>query len=120
MSTRDDARLTAQERAALSSLEANATADDPQLAVRLRGPGRWSISAHWARLRFSVRPGVPAWAISLWFAIPAVVLGLVLVVLGVALGWELGVGGAVLAVAGLTSLVRHAGRKLGPRRGPAR
>lgn len=120
MSTRDDARLTAQERAALSSLEANAIADDPQLAARLRGPGRWTLSAHRVRLQVSLRPGIPAWAFKLWFAIPAVVLGLVLAVLGVTLGWGVGVGGAVLAAAGLTSLVRHAGRKLGPGRGSAR
>lgn len=120
MSTRDDARLTAEERAALSNLEALATADDPQLAARLRGPGRWSVGPHRDRLRLLLRSlAVPAWAYSLWFAVPAVVAGLFMVVLSLSVGWPLGVCGAVVAAAGLTSLVRYARHRMGSRPGPA-
>lgn len=118
MSTRDDARLTAQERAALSSLEAHATADDPQLAARLRGPGRWTLGGYLERLQpLAHRVRVPGWASSLWFALPIMVVGLGLAVLSISIGWELGVWGAFLAAAGLGSLVRQTGRKLGPSNG---
>jgi len=117
MGTRDEARLTAQERAALSSLEALATADDPQLAARLRGPGRWRVAVHLDRLRpLSRWARVPAWAISLWFAVPAVVLGLALAVLSMSVGWGLGACGALLAAGGLGSLVRDTVRRLRPAR----
>ena len=113
MSTRDDARLTAQERAALSSLEALAAADDPQLAARLRGPGRWSAALHRAWMRaLSAWALTPAWLASLWVAVPAVVVGLGLVVAGLSLGWGVGVVGALLSTGGLVSVVREAGRRL--------
>ena len=120
MSTRDDARLTARERAALSNLEALAAAEDPQLAARLRGPARWNISLSWDRLQPLLRwVRTPAWALSMWFAVPAVVIGLALAVLSLSVGWPLGVCGAVVASAGLTSLVRHARQALGSRGDPA-
>jgi hypothetical protein len=40
MGTRDDANLSAQERAALADLEASASAEDPRLAALLGGSGR--------------------------------------------------------------------------------
>ncbi|HEX6395233.1 MAG TPA: DUF3040 domain-containing protein [Acidimicrobiales bacterium] len=105
MSTRDDARLTAQERAALSNLEALAAADDPQLAARLRGPNHWI-----PLLRL---PAIPGWIHSLWLAAPAVVVGLVLTVVGLSVGLVVGVVGACLAAAGLWSLVAAAERRWG-------
>lgn len=115
LSTRDDARLTAEERAALSSLEALAAADDPQLASRLRGPRRWSIALHGARMKgLSAWAGLPAWIHTLWFAVPVVLFGLVLVVAGLTLGWGIGVLGALVSTGGLVLVVRHAGRRLGP------
>ena len=113
MSTRDDARLTAQERAALSSLEALAAADDPQFAARLRGPGRWSGALRRAGMRaLSAWALMPAWLSSRWVAVPAVVVGLALVVAGLSLGWAVGVLGALLTTGGLVSVVREAGRRL--------
>jgi hypothetical protein len=97
MSTRDDASLTAKERAALASLEATAAAEDPQLASRLRGS---------SRLRLLTRlPAVPSWVRSSWWGIPALVLGLVLVVLSLSVGLPLGLVGAGLAGAGLWLVV---------------
>lgn len=103
MSTRDDSRLTAQERAVLASLEAMATADDPQLAARLRGPGRW---------RLVVRmPSLPAWIRSLWLAVPAVLAGLALIVVSLSTTLAVGVIGAGVAATGLWSLVLSAERR---------
>ena len=114
LSTRDDARLTAEERAALSSLEALAAADDPQLAARLRGPRRLSAAVQRSRTRVLIALGrVPAGIYSLWAAVPVVALGLLLVVLGLSLGWGVGVAGALLAATGLGSIAREAGRRLG-------
>jgi hypothetical protein len=118
MSTRDDARLTARERAALSSLEALATADDPQLAARLRGPSPWNLALYRARLQLLISwAHVPVWLHSLWVAIPAVAVGLGLAVVGLSVGWAVGVLGALLSTAGLTSIVRDAGRRFGSRPG---
>ena len=105
MSTRDDSRLTAQERAALSNLEALANADDPQLAARLRGPGRW---------RPLVRlPALPGWVRSIWLAVPSLIVGLVLIVTSLSIGLAVGVVGAGVAVAGLWSMVTAAQRRWG-------
>lgn len=113
MSTRDDARLTAEERAALSNLEAIAMADDPQLAARLRGPSRWHPLNAVARLHLTARwARVPSWAYELWFCVPAVVVGLALAVLSLAVGWELGALGGVLAACGLALLLRVAARRI--------
>ena len=113
MSTRDDARLTAQERAALSSLEALAAADDPQFAARLRGPGRWNGALRRAGMKgLSAWALMPAWLGGLRVAVPAVVVGLALVVAGLSLGWGVGVLGALLSTGGLVPVVREAGRRL--------
>ncbi|MGH3494616.1 MAG: DUF3040 domain-containing protein [Acidimicrobiales bacterium] len=99
MSTRDDASLTAQERAALARLEAMAAADDPQLAARLKGPMfRLRLVAH--------RPEVPAWLRSpwlrnRWWGAPAAVAGLVMTLWGLSTTWVLGVVGALTAAFGL-------------------
>ena len=113
MSTRDDARLTAEERAALSNLEATAMADDPQLAARLRGPRRWHPLDAAARLQAITRwARIPAWAYEPWFCLPAVVVGLALAVLSLAVGWWLGVLGAVVAAWGITLFLRFAARQM--------
>jgi len=118
MSTRDDARLTAQERAALSNLEALAAADDPQLAARLRGPNRWRLVVRLATVLAWV-PVLQGWVTrlpgvrSLWVAIPAVIVGLALTVVSVSVGLAVGVIGAGVAAAGLWSLAAAAERRWG-------
>ena len=97
MGTRDDASLSAQERAALAHLEAAAAADDPQLAAWLRGPGRLHLLAS--------LPKLPAWMRNRWWGGPIALLGLVLVVLSMSTGWILGIFGAGLATVGLWLLV---------------
>jgi Protein of unknown function (DUF3040) len=103
MSTRDDASLTAKERAALASLEAVAAAEDPQLASRLRG-------SRGLRL-FTRMPAMPAWVRSTWWGIPALVVGLALVILSISVSLVLGVAGAVLAVAGLWLVIGMVDRR---------
>jgi hypothetical protein len=93
MGTRDDASLTAQERAALAHLEAAAAADDPQLAAWLRGPGGLRL--------LKLLPKVPAWIRNRWWGGPIVVLGLALIVLSMSAGWLVGLVGAVMATVGL-------------------
>src|ERR1700733_6465860 len=97
MSTRDDASLTARERAALASLEAMAAAEDPQLARRLRGS---------SRLRWLPElPPIPAWSRHSWWGGPVALVGLIMMVLSVSSGLWLGIAGAVLTTAGLRVLV---------------
>jgi hypothetical protein len=103
MSTRDDASLTAKERAALASLEATAAAEDPQLASRLRGSRGLHV--------FTRVPAVPAWLRSSWWGVPLLVVGLALVVLSLSVSVVLGCFGAVLAAAGLWVVVRVADRR---------
>lgn len=104
MSTRDDSRLTAQERAVLADLEASAAAADPQLAARLRGPGRWKL--------VSRVPSMPGWITSLWLAVPMVFAGIGLTMVSLSTSLAIGVIGAVVAVAGLRSLVVVGQRRL--------
>ena len=93
MSTRDDASLTARERAALASLAAVAAAEDPQLARRLRGASRRRAVPQLLR--------IPGWMRSRWLAGPLVVVGLALVVVGLSVTVVLGVAGAAIAACGL-------------------
>lgn len=101
MSTRDDARLTAQERAALANLEAAAVADDPQLAARLKGSTRYRLK--------SLLPIPPAFLLGKWRSLlrngwwgaPVVALGLVMVALGLPFGMPLSLVGALATCAGL-------------------
>jgi hypothetical protein len=97
MSTRDDASLTAKERAALASLEAMAAAEDPQLASRLRGSRRLRL--------FTQLPAIPTWLRSTWWGVPALVVGLALVVLSLSVSVVLGIFGAALAGVGLWMVV---------------
>ena len=101
MSTRDDARLTAQERAAFAGLEAAAAADDPQLAKRLRGPSGVWVKSSLARSARVLSAGWH-WVLRLgWWGIPIAVVGLVLVVVGMSAGLGVGVAGAMVAALGL-------------------
>jgi hypothetical protein len=109
MSTRDDASLTARERAALASLEASAAAEDPQLASRLRGSSRFRMIAH--------LPRVPAWVGSPWCAGSLVLVGLALVIISLSTTSVLGVAGLVMAAygcCGLAGVVERLARRGGP------
>jgi Protein of unknown function (DUF3040) len=108
MSTRDEASLTDRERAALASLESVAAAEDPQLAKRLGGASRLRLIAH--------VPRIPAWLHSRWWAVPLLVLGLVLVVVGISTTVVLSVIGAILAAGGLWIAAMVAERRLVNRR----
>jgi hypothetical protein len=103
MSTRDDASLTAKERAALASLEAMAAAEDPQLASRLRGSRRLRL--------FTGMPAIPSWLRSTWWGVPALVVGLALIVLSLSVSVVLGVIGGVLAAAGLWLVIGMVDRR---------
>ena len=110
--TRDEVSLSAQERAALSNLEARATAADPDLAARLGSRGRERASTR----MIAVGSRLGRWARSAWTAVAAVVVGLTLTVVGVSVGLAVGLVGAVLLGAGLWSAVsltrrRRAGRR---------
>jgi Protein of unknown function (DUF3040) len=101
MSTRDDARLTAQERAAFAGLEAAAAADDPQLAKRLRGSNRVWIRSVVTRITRMAAAG-SQWLRHLgWWGIPIEVLGLLLVVVSMGAGLVVGIVGALISAFGL-------------------
>jgi hypothetical protein len=106
MSTRDS-RLSPEERAALAHLEAAATADDPNLATRLRGSGatRLNMWATTAR-RQLVRLSAGFLALRWWWGAAAAAVGLALVVLAVSAGLWLGVLGVLLMAAGLVCVGR--------------
>jgi Protein of unknown function (DUF3040) len=103
MSPPDDASLTAGERAALAGLEANAAAEDPSLASRLRGSGRRPVIAHPGRIRTADRPG--------WWGAPLVLIGLILVALSLSTAWALGVVGSLIAVGGLYLIAASVARR---------
>ncbi len=110
MSGPDEGMLTAQERAALASLESRASADDPRLADHLRGlrsrerlravpkPDVAWLSASVAGAWRSMRPMV-------WGPVCTVV-GLAIVVLGLAVSLGLSVVGLVVAGVGIGLLVQ--------------
>jgi hypothetical protein len=101
MGTRDDARLTAQERVALAGLESAAAADDPQLAARLKGS-----NAIWIR-SVLLRPSVflvGKWRWLLhhgWWGVPIVVAGSAVVVVSMSGGFVWGLAGVLTAAVGL-------------------
>jgi hypothetical protein len=102
MSTRDEATLSAAERAALAGLESKAEADDPRLAAQLRGGGR-------VRPSLQVPPGLIR-ASQTWAGPVVVVAGLAMMILSLSSSVGLALTGAVLLVAGLlmtAGLVRH-------------
>src|ERR1700739_922930 len=103
MSTRDDASLTAKERAALASLEAMAAAEAPHLASRLRGSRGLGL--------FTRLPAIPAWLRSTWWGVPALVVGLALMILSLSVGVALVFVGAALAAVGLWMVIRVVDRR---------
>jgi hypothetical protein len=70
-----------------------AAAEDPQLARRLRGAGRFRPIIH--------VPRIPVRAPSSWWAAPLVLVGLALVVASLSTTVVLGVVGAVITASGL-------------------
>ena len=106
MGTRDDASLSAQERAALASLESTAAAADPQLAARLKGHSGLPLREMLAR--------TPLWLRSAWTGAVLVVIGLALMLLSLSLTLAMGFAGAVLAATGLGFITRAALARWGP------
>lgn len=95
MSTRDDAKLSDKERAALAGLEAEAEADDPGLAAHLRG----RRGGH--RKPLTVPPQLTAASRTALGPIVAV-LGLFVVVLTLSASVAVAALGLVVMVAGAT------------------
>ena len=106
MSTRDDARLTAQERAAFAGLEAAAAADDPQLAKRLRGSNGVWIKSVVSRTTRIAAAGSQRLLHLGWWGIPIALVGLLLVVVSMSAGLALGVVGALISTFGLYLVAR--------------
>lgn len=101
MSTRDDATLSAAERAALAGLESQAEADDPRLAAHLRG-GRRALPS------FRVPPALTR-VVRTWTGPCAVVVGLAVMILAVSQSTVAALAGALLFITGgllSASLVR--------------
>lgn len=84
----------------LAALEARAVAEDPQLAARLRGSGRWRLQAVHLEL-----PRLPAPLRSRWWGVPLALTGLLLAMLAVATSAAVAGAGAVMAAAGLYLLL---------------
>jgi hypothetical protein len=80
-----------------------AAAEDPQLASRLRGSRRLRL--------FTRLPAIPTWLRSPWWGVPALVVGLALVVLSLSVSVVLGIFGAALAGTGLWMVVRFIDRR---------
>jgi hypothetical protein len=100
----------------LAALEATASAEDPQLASRLKGSNRLRAAA---RLRVVARlPHLPVWARSGWWAVPIVVVGLALVLLGLSTAAAVGVVGLLVTAGGLWIAGGSLHRYLSQRRPP--
>jgi hypothetical protein len=93
MRPRDDAALTANERASLAELEAKAAAEDPLLARRLRGSRRPVVIGRLCR--------VPMWRGRAWWGPSLILIGLALVALSLSTVWALGVAGLLFTASGL-------------------
>lgn len=92
MSTRDDATLSAEERAAFARIEAQAIADDPSLGA--------SPLFRFERELRRVVIGLVHRAHRLWVGVPLIVIGVGLVVVGLATTVALAVVGIVAVVVG--------------------
>ncbi len=105
MSARDEATLSAAERAALAGLESKAEADDPRLAAQLRGG-----------LRRRPAPRVPAGLVrasQTWAGPMTAVVGLAMMVLGLSSLLVVSLLGVALLVAGLAMTATLVRRRLG-------
>jgi hypothetical protein len=114
MSARDDATLSAQERAALAGLEARAEADDPKLAAQLSGHGgrpSWlRVPGFGVAVRLNFRPNP-------LIAGPLLgVLGVVGLVLGLAISLVISVAGLVALTGGLLLMAGVARSRVAKRR----
>lgn len=105
MSARDDVTLSAKERVALASLEAQARADDPSLAARLRGRCI-------PRIRFQL-PTLTTAAL-VWTGLVSTVGGLALMVVTLSLGVWAGVASALVTVGGLRCVGAAWSRRFAP------
>jgi hypothetical protein len=105
MSTRDDAKLTDRERAALAGLAAAAAVADPGLAGRLQRSSQ--LRRIFYLVPFVVRRRCRRWAGPLGIA------GLALMVLSLSTTSVLGVAGALLVAGGLHSLARAVHQRWG-------
>ncbi|MDQ6839957.1 MAG: DUF3040 domain-containing protein [Actinomycetota bacterium] len=104
MSTRDDATLSAEEKAAFARIEAQAIADDPALGTSL-----WFHVKQ--RLRPAVRSVVHRTQRS-WTGPLLVVVGVGLVVVGLATTVAVSVLGLVVVVMGSVPVADHVRRRL--------
>jgi hypothetical protein len=115
MSTRDDATLSAEERAAFARIEAQAIADDPSLGASL-----------WFRFERHLRRIITALghrAYRSWMGAVLLVAGVGLVVLGLVTTIALAVLGLVVVVAGaipVTDMIRQRVEQAGSRVAAAR
>jgi hypothetical protein len=100
---RDDASLTAGERAALAGLEASAAAQDPWLARRLSGASRLPVIVDLRRILMAGRPG--------WWGASLILIGLILVVLSLSTAWALGVVGSLITMGGLCLIAASVARR---------
>ena len=107
MSPRNNRSLTASERAALAGLEANATAEDPPLARRLKGSSRFHPIDLTDRLRRS-----PIWRGRGWWGAPLTVIGLILVTLSLSTVWTLGLVGSLITTCGLWMVATAVQRRI--------
>ena len=95
MGIRDEASLSARERATLAHLEARAAAADPHLASRLHGEPR--------HFRLTI-PALPVWRGPAWLCLPLIVTGLALGVIGVGTALAVAVMGILIVAVGLWML----------------
>ncbi len=100
MSTQE-VRLSAEERAALASIEAKAAAEDPQLAALLKGSSRRWLQAVPRRVAATVTSGWRALVSHGWWGFLIAAVGLALIAVSMSAGLLVGLVGAVLAAAGL-------------------
>jgi Protein of unknown function (DUF3040) len=96
-----EVRLSAEERAALASIEAKAAAEDPQLAALLKGSSRQWVHAVPRRVGGIVMSGWRALVSHGWWGFLIAAIGLALMATAMSAGLIVGLVGAVLAAAGL-------------------
>ncbi len=100
MSTQE-VRLSAEERAALASIEAKAAAEDPQLAALLKGSSRQWVHSVPQRVVGIVTSGWRALLSHGWWGFLMAAVGLALIAVSMSAGLVVGLVGAALAAAGL-------------------
>jgi hypothetical protein len=99
-----DSGLSPAERAALAALEAAASASDPVLAARLKGPRRPSTPPPVLLLYGWARRMAVALANAGWWGLPMAIAGVVLMVAGISQSLALSALGAAATTAGMLML----------------